>query len=191
MSEQAVELTADQLVAGFGAVAANISDEQNAFGLALLTAWQSGDITDSEFVALLADQLAVSVGGAMLSADALVAVYVNRPALGMVPDDAKVEQLTKAAKTVATFLDDAETDPLPRVQRLAVAEPLDALQQASLTAYSRHGITGYVRGISADACELCVWLKKEHLRPGGYIYPTDKPMHKHPGCTCVPIPITC
>ena len=58
-----------------------------------------------------------------------------------------------------------------------------------MDALRRHGVRGYRRGLDDHPCQLCTWLAKTHLDPAGYVYPTGKPMHRHPGCCCVPLPV--
>ncbi len=185
MTHTAIEaLDAGNLRDAFAILQTHISDEQGVKLAYLFTAWEHGYLSDVEFRDQLADLLIVGSGAALISADVLVAVYLNRPALGLTVTSEHAERLTKAAATATGLLDTTE-DPMPRLNRLAVAEPLDALQQGTLSAYSGHGVTGYTRGLSGSACKLCHWLYKD-----GYVYPTSKTMHRHPGCTCVPIPVT-
>lgn len=86
--------------------------------------------------------------------------------------------------------EDAVPDPTPRVSRFARTEPLTAAGDAYDEAVRRSPhVRGYRRGLSPTACELCTWLAKRHLDPAGYIYRADRPMHRHKGCTCYPIPV--
>lgn len=166
--------------------------------LALYVAWQAGRLTDGEWQRLFAEALlklnatGIAVGDGLVSRLLHLAHgYDVRPvgldlAAGLVADLARLD---RAVASLAEALDDAE-DPRGRIVRLATSEPVNAAQQAAVAASRSYGISGYVRGTDADPCELCVWLRKEHLRPGGYIYPTSKAMYRHPGCQCVPIPAT-
>lgn len=89
-----------------------------------------------------------------------------------------------------TILDAEEQDTEMQLERLADNEPKQAATDGSQDVIrSSDRVVGWVRDINADACELCFWLRKEHLRPGGYIYPPEKPMHKHVGCTCEQTPV--
>jgi hypothetical protein len=150
----------------------------------LLAAWQAGDMTDAEFRGALHNLLVTGYAAGLMVGDAIGSGYVNAAPVGLGLDRGTTERLALAASTATTLLDAAD-DPLPRLRRLTVGEHLDSLQQGVVGAYNAHGVRGYVRGLSAKACELCVWLYK-----GGYVYPADRPMHSHPGCTCVPIPAT-
>ena len=80
----------------------------------------------------------------------------------------------------------------PRMERLVASEVVDAVQQSTVRAYDfDEAVVGYRRGTDSDPCELCVWLVKAHLDPAGigYVYPTGKSFHRHPGCQCAPIPV--
>lgn len=177
-------LSHGDLAEGFRTVAAHITGDQRAKMQALYAAWQSGDVDDAEFETLLADALLVGSGAALISADALAAVWLNKPAHGLTVADSDAAPLIQAARTATELLDGSD-DPLPRLERLAVAEPLRALQSAAVASYYRHGVTGYTRAVSPNACADC---RAAHA--SGHVYPTDSPMTSHPGCTCVPIPIT-
>jgi hypothetical protein len=150
----------------------------------LLAAWQAGQMTDAEFRGSLHSLLVTGYASGLMVGDAIGSGYVNAAPVGLGVDQRTTDRLGQAAATTTTLLDAAE-DPLPRLRRLTVAEHLDSLQQGVVGAYNAHGVRGYTRGLSANACELCQWLYK-----GGYVYPSDRPMHQHPGCTCVPIPAT-
>ena len=150
----------------------------------LLGSWQAGGMTDVEFRESLHNLLVTGYSTGLMVGDLIGSGYVGSEPVGLTVDDATTQRLTYAAATATTLLD-ATDDPLPRLRRVTVAEHLDSLQQGVVGAYNAHGVRGYTRGLSAKACELCVWLYK-----GGYVYPADRPMHRHPGCTCVPIPAT-
>lgn len=73
-----------------------------------------------------------------------------------------------------------------RFERLARAEG----QEAAARAYSEavkesEQVTGWARGISADACQLCRWWGR-----GGRVWNADHAMPTHKGCTCNPVPVT-
>lgn len=169
--------------------------------LALLTAWQAGTLTTAAWSAsltrLLLDAVAVGTGvGDGLASRVLYLAHGRDllPLSASVPDiPAELARLSTAVDTLVVALDvpdKEEPDLAPRVRRIAANEPVSAAQQAAVKAYHAHGVTGYRRGLDADPCELCVWLAKKHLDPLGFVYPSSKPMYKHPGCQCVPIPAT-
>lgn len=150
----------------------------------VLAGWQAGNLTDAELEELVHGILVQGVAHGTTIGDAVGSAYIGQQPLGITVDDQEAERLGLAAATIVGLLD-AAGDPLPRLARLTVGEALHGLQDGVRRAYSEHGVTGYTRGLSASACELCRWLYK-----GGHVYPSSKPMHKHPGCTCVPIPVT-
>lgn len=191
MSAESVELTPATLAANFAVVTENMAAEAKDWTTAVYAAWLAGNLTTVEFAAVVADYLTVHVGAGLVTADIMAAVLTGEPATGMMPDDATVEQLRKAAQTLADDLDGP--DPVaPRLERLAVSETVNAAQQGLVKAYESHGITGWRRATDADPCELCVWLVKAHLDPEGigYIYPVTQSFHRHPGCCCTPVPAT-
>ena len=107
------------------------------------------------------------------------------PPLGLLssPDDAA--RLIKAASTLLT-LAQAQPDPDARIARLARAEPLEtaARSYSAGIALSEY-VTGWTRGLSGSACQLCSWWCR-----GGQVWPDSHPMPTHKGCTCSPIPVT-
>lgn len=155
--------------------------------LAIFNAFTAGTLGQEQTVALIASTIAAANGHAVALADVSLAATLTLqlgeavPALGLLPAD-DTARLRKAARTLL-----AVEDVTPeRVARLGRAEPLDAAG----TAYSdgikrsRH-VDGYRRGLSGNACELCVWLYKD-----GYTYPANQPMNRHKGCTCTQVPAT-
>lgn len=97
------------------------------------------------------------------------------------------DRITQALETIL----DSDLDTAMQLVRLADNEPKAAATNGSHDVIkASESVTGWVRTIEVDACELCVWLRKEHLRPGGYIYPSTKPMHRHTGCMCEQTPVT-
>ena len=139
----------------------------------------------------------------------------DEPIVPDFPEDKYRDDLTKAVGTVFDEIDEPDTSamdgsiewdiddaavttgdttvegvddrqPLPAtVERLATAEPTNALQEGMLESYRQIGATGYVRGLDADPCERCEkwWYR------GGYVWPIDKFWNWHPYCQCYPIPV--
>lgn len=73
--------------------------------------------------------------------------------------------------------------PEMRLERLARSEPLEASQRATHEAIQRQpGVTGWVRQMEPDACQLCRFIWRE-----GRIWPKAHPFQvMHPGCNCQP-----
>lgn len=92
------------------------------------------------------------------------------------------DRLTKAASTLAA-LEDVTPE---RWERLARSEPLEAAARAYSDGVRRSPhVTGWTRGLSANACQLCRWWSRD-----GKVWPDDHPMPTHKGCTCNPAPVT-
>lgn len=165
----------------------------------VIAAWRGGEILLTEAVDLIV--------GFIVRAEQQSAVATLVALNSLNPPERQVEQIEMPdlddhedviLKAISTVLEDLPDDPEDedvdtfdnRVQRLAkgrVTETAGTLLDDRLKDVPE--IVGYTRGTDEDPCELCTWLKKEHLRPGGYIYPAGQPMHRHPGCCCVPVPV--
>jgi hypothetical protein len=157
-----------------------------AGAVALYDRHVSGEISRDLTVATMASRIAKANAKAVALADlSLAATLMLRtrepvPTLGIGRNPDDPARLLKAVTTVL------ELESVERVARLARSEPLMAAGRAYSVAIEKSDrVVGYRRGLSPDPCELCMWLWKE-----GYVYPADQPMHQHPGCTCVPIPVT-
>jgi len=150
---------------------------------------EAGEVTDDGFDAYLAAVVSRANGRAAAVADlglaAAVTVALRRPVapLGIVPPASDPDRLRRAARTLREALDDTP-DPSARVARLGRSEPLTAAANAYSTGMSASPhVTGWTRGLSAKACQLCQWWAR-----GGRVFRADHPMPTHKGCTCTPIP---
>lgn len=157
--------------------------------LVLFAAWSAGDLTDAEFEALLTALVAGANGRAAAVADlslaAAVTVALRRPVapLGLLPAPGDPARLARASRTLVRALE-TTPDPPARVARLVRAEPLStaARTYSDGMARSEH-VTGWTRGLSGKACQLCRWWARDgRVWPAGYAMPT------HKGCSCSPIP---
>lgn len=153
-----------------------------------------GLLTSTEFVAMVVNLvLTGNVRGYALGAATARGVIERGVAVPQVTPDVlnpahlDEDRITRALETIL----EAEQDTQMQLERLADNEPAQAASDGShdVIRSSPH-VVGWTRAINVDACELCVWLKKEHLRSGGYIYPPERPIHKHVGCLCEMNPIT-
>ncbi|MFC5999347.1 hypothetical protein ACFP6A_11540 [Quadrisphaera sp. GCM10027208] len=157
--------------------------------LDLYARWEAGELDDEQFEALLAalvaryNSRAATVADLALAAAVTVALRRAVAPLGIVTPPGDPQRLRTATRTLREALEDTP-DPQARVARLARAEPLDtaARSYSEGIARSRH-VEGWVRGLSANACELCTWWAR-----GGRIWPKTHRMPTHKGCTCTPIP---
>lgn len=146
--------------------------------------------SDAELVAALTAVLLRAEEAGIGLADVALASWLTRelrravPVLGLVASPADRAATGRAVATLTPLLADTP-DPRARVLRLArgrVTGTSGRYYDAGMA--GRPEIRGYRRGLSATACELCQWLYR-----GGYVYPSGRPMHRHPGCTCVPVPV--
>lgn len=112
--------------------------------------------------------------------------YPDPPA----PDEDDLLPRLEQAWTTAVEVAEERPDPDATAERLARDEPIAAAQAGYQEVLAEAGVTGYRRALNPDACELCQWLQKSHLAPGGYVYPIDQPMFRHIGCRCLPEPTT-
>lgn len=186
---EAEALTAQDVPDAFATLAADLQATATTDTAAVVAAWTAGAIITSELQSALLSVLTSSTSTAWHLSDSLAAELLGVAPLGIAPAPSVQVRHAKAVDTLTKTLDTAPESLLPRATRLTSSEAVEALGRGLVDSYARHGIHGYVRGLDADPCELCVWLKKEHLRPGGFIYPTTQPMHRHPGCCCSPIPV--
>ena len=92
------------------------------------------------------------------------------------------DRLTTAARTLLAL----ENPSLARWERLARAEGQEAAARAYSDAVKRSPhVTGWRRGISGSACQLCRWWSRD-----GRVWAADHTMPTHKGCTCNPVPVT-
>ena len=151
----------------------------------LWAAVDRGDLPPGDFRDLAARLIAVANERGRAVAELTLQAYlsaatgtVTAPTAGPLVDDAP--RLVKALETVA----ESHLDTDMQLHRLAVAEPLRAAARAFSAGVAREPlVNGWVRGLEADACQLCRWWWRE-----GRVWPSAHPMPTHPGCTCAPIP---
>ena len=120
-----------------------------------------------------------------LSLSASVSVALRRPVapLGLLPPDGDADRLLKAAGTLQRAAR-RDARPRARVGRLARAEPLETAARTYSAGMTRsEHVTGWVRNVSGDACQLCTWWARD-----GRVWPADHEMPTHKGCTCTPNP---
>lgn len=156
--------------------------------VAAVAAWEAGKL-DAETLAVLVAAF-VAAGNSLAAALAdlsLAAALTTRlgtvvPPLGIVRPAEDPDRLTKAAQTLLSLPEPS----VARWERLARAEAQEAAARAYSEAVRRSPhVTGWTRGLSASACQLCRWWSRE-----GRVWPADHPMPVHKGCTCHPEPVT-
>jgi hypothetical protein len=157
----------------------------------IFDAWEDDLLDDQAFAAVTTGTILAAEDRGVGLADLALAGWLSTtlgravPTLGLMVSDADRHATSKAVSTLLARLPDTP-DPRGRTARLArgrITQTSGRYFDVGLA--SRPEVRGYVRGLSPTACELCEWLWKE-----GYVYPADQPMHRHPGCTCIPIPTT-
>ena len=71
-----------------------------------------------------------------------------------------------------------------RLERMTRSEVYGATQdQRTDTLAADQRATGWVRGMNADACQLCQWWSRD-----GRVWPSSHVMPTHTGCSCWQIP---
>ncbi len=165
-----------------------VADTENRTGTVYDT-YAIGDATEAEFTAATTATIQRGEEHGIALSDVALASFLTRelrravPTLGLVTSVADRQGTAKAVRTLTTRL--TETDnPRARATRLARGRVTQTAGRYYDVGMARHAeIAGYTRGLSATACELCVWLYR-----AGHVYPATQPMHRHPGCTCIPLP---
>lgn len=170
----------DELEVTVTATAAQVS--------AAVAAYDAGAITADALAAIVAAFVTAGNEAASALADlslaAALTIRLRTPVapLGITRPTDDPDRLTKAVSTLLT----TENVSLARWERLARAEG----QEAAARAYSEgirrsHHVTGWRRGISGSACQLCRWWSRD-----GRVWSDDHQMPTHKGCTCHPEPVT-
>lgn len=149
---------------------------------------ESGEISADVLVGLVAAFVAAGNTAAASLADlslaAALTVQLETPVapVGAVRPLDDADRLTTAARTMLAL----ENPSLARWERLARAEGQEAAARAYSDAVKRSPhVTGWRRGISGSACQLCRWWNRD-----GRVWAADHPMPTHKGCTCHPEPVT-
>lgn len=130
--------------------------------------------------------------GAHQAAELVLAEYVETMAAltgaapapaPLVPVSAVAEQ--RAATAVATIAAGPPEQVRTRLERLARSAVVRAGQDTRARALARDkNVEGWKRGVDSDSCELCRWWWRE-----GRVWPKDHHMPRHPGCSCVQVPV--
>ncbi len=154
---------------------------------ALFTAHQiNAEETSTVIATIIAAHNSKAAALADMSLAATIMLALGRPMVtaGVLPPEGDVVRLRKAAGTVLEVADRSEV-PDAIVARLARAEPLEAAARSYSEAMNNNTLVkGWVRNVSADACQLCRWWWRE-----GRVWPAEHPMPMHKGCTCTPKPV--
>ncbi|WP_448810463.1 hypothetical protein [Agromyces bauzanensis] len=162
-----------------------IRDSSNRDVQAAWARYESGQITEGQLVQLvaavivLANVHAVAVADVALSAELTVKTGRVWPAAATALDRAEQARLEKGVKTLLRD-EKAGATVYDRLERLARSEPLTAATNAYSRGVSQSkAVTGWVRQMDGDPCQLCRWWWRE-----GRVWPKDHPMQHHKGCEC-------
>jgi hypothetical protein len=162
---------ADTYAAEWRAAMEDLAGSYAAQATILFAAWQTGRLSTAEWRHLFAQSLLDGIAAGSGVGDGLATrlLHLTRghevlPAGEGIPDvPAELARLDEAVAIVTALVDTAE-DPTSHIQRLATSEPVAAAQRSAVRVYARHHVSARV-------------------------HPTDEPVHRHPGCTCVPFPV--
>ena len=150
----------------------------------------AGASTD-ELSGALAVLVGAHNGGAGAVAEALAAEQLARwgavspeASAARVAHQLDLDRLRTAAGTVLERLDPTDAGTVSTVEaaadRLARSEAVQAAQRNYGTTMGKsRAVSGWVRDIEPDACELCQWWQRD-----GQVWPAQHVMPTHPGCTC-------
>ena len=180
---------------GYEETIRHLGDNSEKILLQLWAAVERGDLPSADFPEVASQILAVANERGRAAAELALNGYLTAATgvvqaprvLPLVDDRAR---LLKAFGTIlateqGTAMVLANEDGMAmRLARIAVAEPLEAAVRRFSEGISQHPkVTGWVRQLEPDACQLCVWWWRE-----GRIWPKDHPFQHHKGCTCNPLP---
>lgn len=161
---------------------------------AALAMYAAGALSAAALVAVVAAYVSAANSAAAALADLSLAAAVTTATgtptapRGITRPSTDPDRLTRAAQTIlddltaapADAYDDALAAAQTRFERLADAEAKEAAALAySEAVATTPEVTGWTRGLKADACQLCRWWWRE-----GRLWEPDHPMPTHKGCTC-------
>ena len=149
----------------------------------------AGDVSRFDAIALMATLIgksqakAIALAETSLAAELTLAVLEPVPVL-VTPIKSDIYAVRNA---VITTLGTAKSTPdiEGRLERVVRGVTYKAAADAYNHGVSRSKlVSGWVRDLEPDACEMCVWWWRD-----GRVWPKDHPMPTHTGCTCTPKPV--
>lgn len=149
----------------------------------LTHAYREGAITDTELIDALTALTVRSRDQAAIEALRVLQDYLKDGGLLFAPalPAYRARAHRQAFRTALT----ADGDTLMKIQRIITAESLDSAHIAYQKALAgTRGVDGWIRGMNADACELCQWWWRK-----GRVWPKTHVMPTHKGCTCHQVPV--
>lgn len=164
-----------------------VSTAQQATVLALWENVEAGDLTESEFVEVVAaiitrgNALGYTLGAATVRSR--IEALTGTPELVGVATTAHLDpdRIRGALGTVLA----SDLDTVMQLSRLVDNEPKQAAATGTADAISGSPkVTGWTRDLDGDPCQLCVWWSRD-----GRVWPSDHPMPRHTGCACTQTPV--
>jgi hypothetical protein len=168
------------LAARYRTLTRRLSTSSAAALLALWQRMQDGDFTADDLPLLGAAAITASNTQAYGLADLYLAHVLRTSPLGLsAPVD--TGRLQQAVSTAAS---EQGTNPADSLRRLGQSEPLRSGQTALTTGMKQHRVGGWTRQTGGQSCQVCADLAD------GTVLSPDTQMWSHPGCSCVPQPVT-
>ncbi|WP_431711106.1 hypothetical protein [Glutamicibacter uratoxydans] len=164
----------------------NLGDTTVEKVLDVLGLLREGMLSHTETVAVLTTIVGKSQAKAIVLAEASLAAeltVLSRSPVPIVPTgfQAQPEAVRRAMETTLAF----DGDLTQRIERAVRGITYKAAADAYSDGVSRSRlVSGWVRDLEPDACQMCVWWWRE-----GRIWPKEHPMPTHTGCTCSPKPV--
>lgn len=147
---------------------------------------ERGAINRVEFIETGAQILATSNARSAAAGEAIFRDYMER-ALGQpytLKSASRPWNPERLQKALNTILAEEGIDTVMQLERISKAEALKSGRRAYDAAMSAETrVEGWVRGLDADPCQLCIWWWRE-----GRIWHRDHPMPAHDGCLCHQVP---
>ena len=149
----------------------------------------AGDVSRFDAIALMATLIGKSQAKAIALAETSLAAELTLATLqpvAVVATQSKPD-VTAVRHAVITTLGTAKTTPdiEARLERVVRGITYKAATDAYNGGVSRSKlVSGWVRDLEPDACEMCVWWWRD-----GRVWPKEHPMPTHTGCTCSPKPV--
>lgn len=162
-----------------------ITDEAVKKAVRLLDVYEAGDIGFDLFVTAMSDLIDQARGRGANAAVQVLRAYVEQAlevpvVVSPAFPPADYSRLTQAVTTILG----SDQDTRMQIIRLATAEPLRAAHDTyTSTMAGMPEVSGWVRGLDSNACQLCRWWWRE-----GRVWQPTHRMPTHTGCKCHPVP---
>lgn len=146
----------------------------------------SGRISDAELADLLGLAIAKARRAGSMLAIARLRAFLEEATGAPVPIDVPFRpgHTERISGAIMKILAVSEAQDM-RIERMAHNEPLQAAAETladGMAADER--VTGWVRELESDACQLCQWWWRE-----GRVFRPEHAMPRHTGCMCAQSPV--